>query len=483
MRSSIKQYVVDNRLRLLTFSALLGGMAFGLVDAASAALGGLIVCDVEPGNLKELHIKMQEAFGAMRDAVARAQDTATNALEEVRKEGSVHAKTSEELKKVGESATALTAKLADMEQKYGVVITKEGELVARMLDVEQKIARRPGNLGGGDIIKTAGLIAAESDEFKACSANPRASKMDPVMVGSFHKAASFDPLTIINATGSNQPLVMSQRVPGIVTPGLRRFTVRDLLPQQRTASNMIEFASELVFTDNAGPQYSAESPGPYQEGVVKNESGITFQLSNQAVTTLAHWVPASRQILSDAPMLQSYIDGRLTYGMKLEEEDELLNGSNASGQLNGLVTQATAFTGGATNQTILDTILKAFLQVSLSEYEATGVVLHPRDWVDILMLKDNDGRYLFGDPHNMTNPMIWGKPVVATQSIAYQTFLVGAFALAAEIWDREDANVRISEHHADFFIRNLVALLAEERLALVVYRATALITGSTSHVG
>ena len=58
-----------------------------------------------------------------------------------------------------------------------------------------------------------------------------------------------------------------------------------------------------------------------------------------AVITIAHWIPASRQVLDDAPMLQSYINVRMTYGLKLEEEDELLNGdgSQTSGQINQLI--------------------------------------------------------------------------------------------------------------------------------------------------
>jgi HK97 family phage major capsid protein len=153
------------------------------------------------------------------------------------------------------------------------------------------------------------------------------------------------------------------------------------------------------------------------------------------------------------------------------------------GELNGLITQQTSFTGGATNQTALDTLLKAFLQVNTSEYEATGIVLHPKDWTDILLLKDANERYLFGDPHNVTNPQVWGKPVVATNSMTQGQFLVAAFALAAEIWDREDAQVRISEHDNDNFRRNLVTLLAEERLALCVYRTAAIVGGALSYAG
>ena len=473
---SIKTYWKENQLRLILTIALFVAFAMGAIDPALAAMGGFVICDTAPSDLKELHRAMQEAFGAMKEAVKKSQDTADKALEEVRKEGTVYAKTADELKKFGESATLLTNKLGELESKSGKMLDDYGELKDRTLSLEQKAAHRPGN--DQPEMKTAGEIAAASEEFKVCAANPRLSKMSPTLIGSFHKAR------LLNAPGQNQPLVPSVRVPGIITPGLREFTVRDLMPQQRTTGNLIEFASELVFTNNAAPQGgSTGSPDITGEGELKAESGITFQLSSEAVTTIAHGMPVSKQILADAPMLQSYVDGRLTYGLKLEEESEMMNGTGSHGQLHGLVTQATQFTGGATNQTVLDTLLKAFLQISLSYFEATGVVLHPTDWTALLLLKDSQNRYLFGDPHNMTTPRVWGKPVVATQAQTLGQFLAGAFALAAEVWDREDATVAVYEQHSDFAQRNLVWLQAEERAALAVYRTAALVKGNTSYAG
>jgi len=276
-------------------------------------------------------------------------------------------------------------------------------------------------------------------------------------------------------------LVPSQRVNGIIVPAQRRFTIRDLIPQARTTSNLIEYASESTFTSAAAPQ-GGGSPGN-AEGELKAESAMTFTLTNAPVITLAHWIPASRQVLADAALLAGHISGRLTYGLKLEEENELLTGTGAAGTLNGLVNQATAFSYGVTNQTAIDTLLKAMLQVSLSNYEASGVILHPTDWTNIMLLKDTTGRYLFADPQNMVADRIWAKPVVSTASMTLGRFLVGAFDLAAQIWDREDATVRVSENVNDHFIRNLVAVLAEERLALTVYRTAALVGGVLSQAG
>jgi len=416
--------------------------------------------------LKELNAACEKAFGEMQDQIKRAQDAASDAIEEVRKEGTIHGKTNEQLTALGESTKEMSLGLK--------------ELKDRMRDLEQASAKRPS---GPDAPKSLGQIVVESDQFKAGQANYKAKKyqMDAVEIGSFHNTAISGVGT--QTTGTTGQLVAPDRVPGIILPGLRRMTVRDLLSQGRTDSNMVEFVKENVFTNNAGPQYDTTSPTAQQEGAVKNESGITYTLTQVAVTTLAHFIPASRQILADAAGLQSYIDGRLRYGLMLEEEDELINSAGANGELNGLNNQATAFTGGVTNQTALDTLLKAFTQISLSEFDATGVILHPTDWRDILLLKDTTGRYLFADPHGMNKPMVWGKDVVATQSQTSGTFTAGNFVLAAEIFDREDASVRVSDQHADYFTRNMVAVLAEERLALVVYRAAAIVKGNISFAG
>ncbi len=414
--------------------------------------------------MKELNIALKKAFDEMGVNLRQSQDMAQKALDENAKLNAIEAKTNEKLTELGANGNKIAEQVK--------------ELLTRQLEVEQKLVKNPR---GEDTqqYKSIGQIVAESDEWKAASKNAKVGKMDPVNVGSFHKTNILN----VNPLTNDQPLVQADRVAGVITPGLRRMTIRNLLPNNRTSSNLIEFASELLFTNNAGPQGGTTSPDELTEGETKPESALTFQLDNTPVITLAHFIPASRQILSDAPMLQGYVDGRLRYGLMLKEEDEILNGNGLQGDLYGLVSKSTAFNGGATNQTVLDTLLKAFLQISLQNLEASGVVLHPTDWTNLLLLKDTTGRYLFTDPHGAETPRLWGKDVVATASQTSGQFLAGAFTLAAEIFDREDATVRVAEQHSDFFVRNLVAILAEERLALAVYRTAALVKGAVSNAG
>lgn len=411
--------------------------------------------------MKELNKAIQEAFTKLQDGIKQSQDLATKALEEVRQEGTLHQKTSEKLTEISTANLAVQESIRDLR--------------TRILTVEQAAATK-ANVGTGDgQRKTAGQHFVESEEFKAMLSR-KDVKSAPV---------SIERKTITNVAplSNDSPLVAAQRLAGIIVAPDRRLTIRDLLPQIPTSANLIEFARELVYTNSAAYQGATASPVVGEEGSAKAESQITFELANAAVVTIAHWIGASRQILADAPQLAGYIDARLGYGLKLKEETELLTGAGTAGTLNGLYTQATAFTGGATNQTALDTLLKAFLQVSLSEYEASGVVLHPTDWTNVMLLKDTTGRYLFSDPHSMEQPRVWGKPVVSTQSMTLGQFLTGAFDIGAAIYDNETMNIRITDSHSDYFVKNLIAILCEERLTLAVYRPAAFIKGGLSYAG
>lgn len=412
-----------------------------------------------PTDLKALHEAVEKAMKTMSDRVKQVGEIAEKAREDVRTEGTLHKETNEKL-----TALAADAKTA---------VDAVAEIKARLTDAEQKLAKRPGG-GDPEEQKTAGQRFVESAEYKGAD-HQRAREIKAVEVGSL-----FTKTALLNAQGQNQPLVPDMRVPGIITPAERRLTIRDLLPQLRTTSNLVQFASESTFTNNAGIQFSSPDS---RENVTKGESGLTFTLSNAAVETIAHWIPVSRQILADAAGLQSYIDSRLTYGLKLKEETQVLSGDGQAGSLNGLYTQGTAYNRSVSNDTRLDCLLKSMLQVALSEYSATGFVLNPIDWTEIMLLKDTTGRYLFTNPQDMAAPRLWGLPVVATNSMTQTQFLTGAFALAAAIWDREDVTIRVAEQHDDFFVKNMVVILVEERMTLTVYRTTAMVKGTLPATG
>jgi HK97 family phage major capsid protein len=184
--------------------------------------------------------------------------------------------------------------------------------------------------------------------------------------------------------------------------------------------------------------------------------------------------------LADSALLANFLQTRMIYGLKIEEERQILVGNSANGELGGLCDAAAAYTRGATNQSLIDCLANAKVQLELNEYTPDGVILNPIDFLAIETSKDSQNRYLFGDPRSATPPSIWDMNVVMSNSMTAEKFLVGMFSQAAMLWDREEAACEFSSPHSDFFQRNLIAVRCEERVALTVLRSAALCYGNTA---
>ena len=189
------------------------------------------------------------------------------------------------------------------------------------------------------------------------------------------------------------------------------------------------------------------------------------------------------KVLDDMSELSGFISSSLTYYSNLEEELQLLSGSGTNEDLHGLLLQAQSFNTSlltpAAGWTRLDLIGRAIQQITRSkEIPPSFVVLHPDDFWSIRLTKDGFGRYILGDPQiPVVRPQIFGLDLVSTTSMAAGTFLIGSGdAAAAEIRDRMELMVEVSTEHQDFFTKNLVAVRAEKRLALIVKRPNSLVT-------
>lgn len=361
--------------------------------------------------------------------------------------------------KAGEDLSKSAKEIADN------ALTEFNGLKAAMAELEQKLARERVEHSGPD---TAGERFVGSEEFKnfAEQTRPRGRVIIDVK--------DISSLTT-DAAGSLGASIQSDRRGMQVEIPQRRLTVRALLAPGQTASNSIEYEREKLFTNSAAP---------VAEGALKPQSELQTEDATAPVRTIAHWMRASVQVLADVPGLRSMIDQRLRYGLALAEEAQLLSGSGTGQNLLGLITAATAYAapGSLTATTQLDILRLMILQTALAEYPANGIVMNPVDMAAIEMAKDTTGNYLVGNPQGVIQKNLWGLPVVETQAIGVDKALVGAFNMAAQIFDRQDATVEVSTEDQDNFVRNKVTIRAEERLALAIYRPQAIVYGDLGRV-
>jgi len=284
----------------------------------------------------------------------------------------------------------------------------------------------------------------------------------------------FAATTLTTDPASGGALIVPQYLPGIMQRPTPRLVVADLLASGTTDSNLITYMVETAFTNAAAAVL---------EGAAKPESALTFAPASEPVRKLAHWLPVTEEMLEDVPAIRSYIDARLRLGVEIEEEDQLLNGDGTAPNISGILDRVGigAPVARAAAESNADAIFRQIMTLYGASYiMADGIVQNPADWVATVQTKTKNGDYLTAGPFSpIQSPTLWGLPVVVTPAIVAASSLVGAFKQAAQVFRKGGIRVEASNSHQDYFIKNLVAIRAEERLALAVYRpgAFGLVTG------
>lgn len=266
----------------------------------------------------------------------------------------------------------------------------------------------------------------------------------------------------------------------------RPLTLRDLVTSGSTTSDTVEYARIASVTNSAAPVAEAtSSAGPtvvsgtltYNTGGgYKPESGLTTVKVTTPVRTIAHWIPITKRALSDAAQMATLIDNFLGYGLEEELEDQMISGDGSGENLEGLSNvsgiQAQAYDAGG----LLATLRKAKTKVrTVGRSIPNGYVINPADLEAVDLLVDNENRYYFGGPAAAGSaPTLWGLPIVESEAVAAGTAYVGDFRKAV-LWDRQQATITTTDSHADYFVRNLVAILAELRAAFGVLQPNAFV--------
>jgi HK97 family phage major capsid protein len=403
---------------------------------------------MDPEDIKKDDVANQLKLvnASVKELTEKALPAAENALKEAKKAGDLSEKTKNDVDKL----------LTDLNTQRDL----QNQLATQLGEAEQMFARLGNNGSQAPARNRAGDLVIVDEAMIEFSKNVSAGR----------RLAIDMPRNALTSFAVN-PVDGSTK---IITNPNQRLTVRDLLAPGDTESNAVAYLREMLFTNAAAP---------VAENTTKPYSEITFEEVLSGVKTIAHLMKVAKQTLDDLPQLRSIINGRLLNGLKRVEDTQLLFGSGVGNNLHGIYTQATAFANPSTKTTpsnSLDVMRLAMLQVTLAELSATGHVMHDIDWTDIELIKDaNTKGYLFSNPFGTLEARLWGLPVAQTnQAGMLDNFLTGSFADAAQIFDREDANVVVSTENADDFEKNMVSIRAEERLALAVYRPQAFVKGS-----
>ena len=269
-------------------------------------------------------------------------------------------------------------------------------------------------------------------------------------------------------------------ITGIYEPiGRYPVTMRDLINVRTTTSDTVEYVRQTKQVTEAAPTpesnvkyvigYPGEVPGTKPQGEVH------WEVVHETVKTIAVYVGATKRALADVGQLRGLIDQELRDDLVDELETQLLTGNGVGENFTGLVNQPGTLLQAFNTNALITARQALTTLLVIGRSIPTAFMFHPTDWEAIDLLRDLNGQFLRGSPFLSGPNTLWGVPVVQSFHIAQ-----GAGWLAnwrkAVLWDREQATISATDSHEDWFIRNMIAILAEMRAAFGLIRPQAFIS-------
>lgn len=337
--------------------------------------------------------------------------------------------------------------------------------------------------------RSFGQLFSESDgwtEYKARVAPHGFSKDNRVESPKVDVPASFLPrqgygaIVTSGATSGGALSIPDQS--GIFDPGTfqRDLSVRDVITTGTTDSDVVEYVRVTSQTNNAATVAEADSADPADLTGLKPFSDLLMARVAEVVKSIAHGVAATTRTLSDNGQLRTIIDTFLRYGLAEELEEQIINGNgtgeNFRGILNYVGDATTPLTEQAWDTDLLTTTRRARTKVrTVGRGRPSFYLFNPVDWerIDLEMTLGGGGSN-YRQAGELTAPRLWGVPVVESEAVPAGTGIVGDGRMAV-LWDRQQTTIQASSGYENFFMKNLVAILAELRAAFGVIRPQAFV--------
>lgn len=331
----------------------------------------------------------------------------------------------------------------------------------------------------GYAARSLGEEAVNADgyrEWAARSAGGEGSRMPELILE--RSLLSPELRNTLSGDDTDASLLRPTGSPATPTARQMRFWLRDVLTVQTTGLSAIPYVRE------ENPATNETGATGVAEGELKPEVTMEFVDDTAVVKKIAAWIPATMEILADAPTLAGYINTRLVYMLKVREQAQIIDGAGSGAQLKGILQFSGVQTQPQVAGDIPATVAQAIAKVENVDLEANGVAMNPLDYwagVSTRFSSQLDGDANGNAPYGTPPPTLWGLPVIRTRALASSggsatgKAIVGDWAMGATLFDRMQATVRQSDSHDTFFIYNKVAILAEERIALAVHRPDAFV--------
>ncbi|WEV59679.1 phage major capsid protein [Bifidobacterium sp. ESL0728] len=285
--------------------------------------------------------------------------------------------------------------------------------------------------------------------------NPHGGDGRPVSIkatnlGTYHTVRKADPSPLSTALPG---AIQVGRLPGIDDLTYRPQPVfLNLITRGTTNLTHTEYRQLIAVTNNAGV---------VAEGGRKPLSTLQFSKKTADGYKYSDGFKVTDEELKDDGIITTLIDTTLKNNLDAKIEDLLLNGTGVEEPEGILHMSGTLSQAFATD--MVTTIRKGITTLqTTSKANVQAIVLNPVDIESIDLLKDNNNRYQGQGPFGMGPRTLWGVPVVAAQSVAQGTAIMGDFSVI-QLLDYEGLNVTAFNQNEDDARNGLIYIRADQR--------------------
>lgn len=280
------------------------------------------------------------------------------------------------------------------------------------------------------------------------------------------KGASFDTLgtkTLMTRAAGYAP--ESIRLPGFTEMATRPIQVLDILPMFQTDQAAVKYMEETTRTHAAAEK---------AEGAAYAESGFAFTERSSTVEKITDSVPVTDEQLKDVPMMNGYIDSRVTFGLRQRLDGQSIVGDGSSPNLRGLKNVSGIQTQAIGADPRMDAYFHAMKKIrTVGRAIPTHHLIHPDDWATIRLTRTADGVYIFGAPTDAGPDRLWSLPVVQSEAGGAGWGSTGSFQPQwVSLFERQGVDIQIGFVGTQF-TEGKRTVRGDMRFALVWFRPAA----------
>lgn len=396
--------------------------------------------------------QLEKGLGNVTSHIDKQKDELEGRLDSIKSEMDNQAKTRGEVEQ-------------GLKEKY----TEIEKTLSGLKERQDAFEKQNGRLGGTkqDSFNSAIYKALEENaprlrSFKE-NRNPVSFELKDLTPAEMSRKAAETMTQSASLTGE---VIEPTRVPGVRFDPERRFRIRQVIPQGTTNSNAIAYVQETTYEDGVNV---------VAEAAAKPLSSLDLERKTSDVTKIATHFKISEEMLEDVAGLQSHISLRGTQKYFNKEDQQILYGTGTGNQLEGLTVSATDYAldnyTGDSNAQEYDILLQGVKQLLDNNYQASAALISIKRYFDMIQRKNANGDYIMPEAviFGAQRPMVQGVPIIATNALLDNDFLVADFPMLTTLFDRRGINIRFYDQNEDDAIKNLITVVIEGRLALPTY--------------